>query len=539
MARSIARVDTTSDELFDPAVTHVAGKSRWYEVERQDGRMIHHERMSDLENHSIFDQGISMDYVVGSGRRAKAYLYQEGRVLFMSPLNWYTQAGKWDLAPGYALDDPRRFDRRVTDECLSCHAGRVAALGHAQNLYEERPFHEMAIGCENCHGPGKKHVQLRSAGELPEGVSDPIVNPSRLDPDRRESVCNQCHLQAAVRLPRPGRSHLDFRPGKRLDDIWTILDIHRPIGADGKTHSVNHVQQMRESRCFTQSGGRLGCTSCHNPHQVPDEDKRVAFYRNRCQECHKDHPCSEAIDRRQQAQDDCSSCHMPARKSNNISHVTQTDHRVIRTQAPVSATESDESADTLVFFNNQNLRLTPLERDRALGLGAWIRLAKTGRTPPSQLGMFLNKILEQSPQDPLLLIALGTMAQEAGRLPLAQSYMERASTLPSSEEEARQSLMEIYYAQSDWEKALASADRLTEINPRHAKAFALRADILANLGRPADGISSARKAIELNPTLIPPRQWLVKVLRLLHREQEAQVEESILNRMTDSRQSRE
>ncbi|MBS0207205.1 MAG: tetratricopeptide repeat protein [Planctomycetes bacterium] len=530
MARSISRIDPASVELTPKATNRIDGKTRCYQVELNDGRMVHHERMYDESGALIFDQAVPMDYVVGSGKRARAYLFQEGQVLFMSPLNWYSQSGRWDLAPGYQPDDSRRFDRRATEECLSCHAGRVAVAGRALNAYEHPPFHEMAIGCESCHGPGEQHVTVRTSGKPLVG-SDPIVNPAHLDVLRRESVCNQCHLQAAVRLPRNGRSDLDFRPGQNLEEIWTVLDIKRPITSDGRTHSVNHVQQMRESRCYSASEGRLGCTSCHDPHRVPNVATRAEFYRQKCLTCHTDETCTESTTARQATRDDCASCHMPARQSSNISHVTQTDHRVIRNSHLATDPVAVDESDTLTFFDDQNLRLDPVERDRALGLAAWARLTKTGRKPPRQLGQFLGAVLEKDPMDGLLLTALGTMASEGQRFELALGYFEKALRIPASEEAATAGLLEIHYARSDWDQARRCAERLIEINPRDAKSHAILADVLAFQGKPDEGIQAARRALELNPTLLPVRQWLVKAYRLQGQEQAAIDQESVIRRM--------
>lgn len=532
MAHSMSMIDAESPEVSSSdAESRVDGRTRYFRVSMRDGHMEHHECMADAHGDVIYDQAIPMDYIVGSGKRARAYLFQQGQVLFMSPLNWYSQATRWDLAPGYVPDDPRRFDRRVTDECLSCHAGRVAPVGRSLNTYRRPPFYEMAIGCERCHGPGEEHVAIRSSGKSIAAGADPIVNPARLDISRRESVCNQCHLQAAIRLPRPGRSDLDFRPGQNIDEVWTYLDIKRPITADGRTHSVNHVQQMRESRCFTQSDGRLGCTSCHDPHKVPTRESQVSFYRNRCLKCHEESSCAETVEHRHLQGDSCIACHMPARQSSNISHVTQTDHRVIRSPAVRSNDSPHDEASTLTLLADDSRRLSPQEQNRALGLGAWARLAKTGRRPAPELGQFLGQVLLELPDDGLLLIALGTMAHHGNRQNLARDYLERARRIPEAEESAVAELLDIYYESADWEKALECANRLIEINPRDVKAYAIKADAASFLGRTAEGISAAQRAIELNPSLVSIRRWLVKAYRGAGRESDAKAEEAFIERI--------
>lgn len=534
MARSVSRIEPDAEEAALPAEKRrVAGNQRVLSVEMQGGQMRHHEQMFDAAGKEIYDQAVTIEYSVGSGRRAKAYLHRRGSLLFMSPLNWYTQTGQWDLAPGYAKDDPRRFERRVTDECLSCHVGRIAPVGRSLNRYEDPPFHELSIGCENCHGPGEKHVALRRADPAAAAAAETIVNPAHLDPARRESVCNQCHLQGAVRVPRYGRSDLDFRPGRNLEEIWTAFDQGSGISGD-RTRSVSHVQQMRESRCYKESAGRLGCTSCHDPHRVPAENEQLKFYRERCLRCHSDKSCAAPPERREEQGDSCILCHMPPRQASNVAHVTQTDHRVVRI-ATTRADDVREGGDVLVFFDRADLRLEDWERDRAWGLAAWKHLSKLGKQRPTQLIRILEGVLEWVPDDGIVLTAIGNMAVENRLNDLARDRFEEARNIPESEEAALSGLLDLYYLAAEKEKALKCADRLIEIDPSDARVYSLRADILATMGQKAEGIAEARHALELNPTLLPVRQWLIEALREAGQRDEQRDEEHILRRMQEAR----
>ena len=55
---------------------------------------------------------------------------------------------------------------------------------------------------------------------------------------------------------------------------------------------VSQFEQMYVSACYRASAGKLSCISCHDPHELPTPDRRVAYYRNRCLQCHRETSCS-------------------------------------------------------------------------------------------------------------------------------------------------------------------------------------------------------------------------------------------------------
>lgn len=530
MSRSITRVDEhAADASVSPAESRIAGERHVYDVEVRDGAMVHHARMFDAAGEQIFDDAHPIEWVVGSGQRAKSYLIQRGDLLFMSPLTWYSESHRWDMSPGYTPEDPRRFSRRVQDDCLACHAGRVKPVGHALNKFGNPAVHA-SIGCENCHGPGERHAALHETGESASAGGDPIVNPARLDTDRRESVCYQCHLEAAARVLRPGRSHLDFRPGQRLDEIWTVLD-ESSDAAGGRAPLVHHVQQMRASLCYTSSEGGLGCISCHDPHRLPAEEEKLTFYRQKCFTCHDDGSCSAPHDHRAAREDSCVACHMPRRQASNVAHVTQTDHRVVRTPDRSSEEETHTQPGTLEFFDHADQRLSNWERGRAAGLGAWIHLVRQGQPLSPSLAVFLDGLLKEEPKDGALLIAAGWTALRLGDFRLARTYFEPASEIPAAEERALSGLLDIYFEGAQWPRALECADRLIEIDPWNARTHAIRGRVLTRLGRAEEAIRSSEKALDLNPTLIEVREELVAAYARSGRVEDQRREEEAVARM--------
>ncbi len=137
-------------------------------------------------------------------------------------------------------------------KCLYCHATNPRS--GKESVGPESA--DRAIGCERCHGPGGNHLAAIEAG-----FPDPaIVSPADASPrDVTGKQCNDCHIL--------GR---DFREEDLGDPGWV-----RSQGV-GWTFS----------RCNTESGGRFGCVTCHDPHQSA-RATTTARYESRCLSCHK------------------------------------------------------------------------------------------------------------------------------------------------------------------------------------------------------------------------------------------------------------
>jgi predicted Zn-dependent protease len=76
---------------------------------------------------------------------------------------------------------------------------------------------------------------------------------------------------------------------------------------------------------------------------------------------------------------------------------------------------------------------------------------------------------------------------------------------------------------------------LLEIDPGDARVHAIRADLLARMGRPAEAIEAAGRALEFNPTLLTVREWLAGVLQKAGRGEQQREQEQIMRRMKTAR----
>ena len=326
-----------------------------YAVERRGDRVFHTEIKREAGGRVVARNEAEARYVIGSGEQAMAFLLERGDgYLFESPITWYSGKRKWDLSPGYEKDNVH-FERLVKPACLFCHSNQFDHVEGTENRYRQPIFQGHAIGCERCHGPGELHVRK------PEQVGDEppnIVNPASLKPELREAVCQQCHLQGDIRVVREGRKLTDFRPGLPLTSIESVFV---KVATDGRTRFFGQVEQMQESRCFRASQGKMGCISCHDPHELPDPSQKAAYYRERCLACHSEKGCSLPRPQRLAGgrDDRCIDCHMPRSPNEQVPHTATTLHLIPRFKDRPGAEDG-----TRTSLANGGVPLVPFHRDQ-------------------------------------------------------------------------------------------------------------------------------------------------------------------------------
>lgn len=342
MGRSMARGSDSSqlDKVRAPVNLFDQKINRHFSVYRKGSDLYQSEYELDASGKKVFEQEHRLAYAVGAGEAGYSYLVERGNYLFQAPLSFYSKTQSWELSPGYEMRD-QGFSRPIFMQCIVCHSGRpapAAGAGQPSSPYQTDPFvgatppfAELAIGCENCHGPGALHVKERQAGAPLSGAIDTaIVNPAKLSPDLASQVCMPCHQAGDARVLRLGKTMADFRPGTPLDETLAIFQMPLSEGAPTPSPLLGHYFGMRLSECFAKSGGKLGCTTCHNPHQELKGAQAAAYYRSRCLTCHSLKSCTLPMASRLKTQppDDCIGCHMPKQNLTAVSHAALTDHRI-------------------------------------------------------------------------------------------------------------------------------------------------------------------------------------------------------------------
>ncbi len=327
MGRSweLAKLSNSSADFEHPTPVYDESNNLYYKPLRKgEDLYVVEYRLSGVD--TVHKRVEKIDYIVGSGHHTNSHIMDVNGYLYQMPLTWYVQEGKWDLPPGFkGPNNNSRFDRPIPLKCMTCHNAMPEYVEGSENRYVSVPH---GIDCERCHGPGSLHIasfQSSTASSPFMDLDDTIVNPAKLSVKQQFDICQSCHLQGAS-VDKPDHRFTDFRPGMHLANVENVF---WPRYADSLNQFVmaSHPDRLRQSACF-QASETITCSTCHDPH-VPIESMAENHYRDICQSCHVEGasrltcPTEEAS-----LGENCTDCHMPASGSEDIPHVTITDHYI-------------------------------------------------------------------------------------------------------------------------------------------------------------------------------------------------------------------
>jgi Tfp pilus assembly protein PilF len=508
-----------------------------YRMSRRDGKFFMRQAIADGRGGETAVDERELAWVVGSANHSRTYLVSQDGKLFQAPVCWHTQDPVWDLCPGYEFDN-RYFARETGRNCVFCHNDRMDLLPGAHNAYTEPIPH--GISCERCHGPGERHVAKWEHGATPTGQGDPtVVNPRRLSAELRIQVCFPCHLGDANFTERVSLYQAaleDWRPGRAITSAvipfrYSESTLH-DFGLSGQ------VDRLLLSRCFRESGGRLECLTCHNPHKtVFREDRPADFFTSKCLGCHASDACKAATATRRSTTppDDCVACHMRTAEPDDQHHVRFTDHwiRARIDDPPRPRTRFDVEP----YFPALLAELPPADRAfytaRAISLRAHVAPpeARPGMWPQAEakfreaiaagfgraegpyfLGIALSAqgkrreaadafaaAFAKDPGDFDIAIAHGESLMRQRRVEEADHVF---ATMARDHPEAAGPLAELARARvdrHDYTGALELYQRATALEPWNASLCGNTAQMLSALERHAEAIAEAEQALRLDP----------------------------------------
>jgi tetratricopeptide (TPR) repeat protein len=225
--------------------------------------------------------------------------------------------------------------------CQECHGSQILLGFDESNRRYRTDVMSLAVNCESCHGPARRHAELAESGRMGEdiGLSSLVV----MDKDRSLEVCFRCH---AVKQPlTPG-----FLPGMELEDYYSLkapLWIDQPFLPDGRVRTFAYQLNHLYSDCYLN--GSMTCVDCHAPHglayrDIWDRPLVGRFDDGQCLGCHPSkagaleahthHPPGSKGS-------SCVGCHMPYRQHPTVGRAirfSRSDHTI-----PIPRPASDQA----------------------------------------------------------------------------------------------------------------------------------------------------------------------------------------------------
>ncbi|MBZ5595729.1 MAG: cytochrome c family protein [Acidobacteriia bacterium] len=510
MGRSIVAGEDKSllERLPAPFNLFDSDTGQFFEVFRKEGMLYQSQYAVDRDGKEVFRQTWALAFAVGAGENGFGFIVQRDGHLFEAPLTYYTQSRTWGLSPGYELRN-YGFTRPILAQCIGCHSGRPQPVPAFAGVYRDPPFAEMAVGCENCHGPGELHVSERQTGRRPAGAFDSsIVNPSRLPGWLADNICMKCHQGGDVRVLQPGKQEQDFRPGTRLDTVESIFKV--PLNSDSPLQSVlvEHYFGMRLSKCYRASAGKLSCMTCHNPHAELSGLEAVEYYRAKCLSCHRPEGCKLPVAERvkKSSANDCPSCHMPKRTVTTITHAALTDHSIAARPGelyPEEAFSSHAAGATGLLHLTSAPGESPSSIPQVTLLRAYLDLIRDGHKEfTSRKNELLDKLALSAPGDPMVLAALGRRAaSDHTREGLRAGIRHLAGAVRAGSTAPEDFLLlgELYGRDDRHVDAIRVLEKGREANPYFVEFYEAVAVQQMALGKYGDALQVIRKGLSLFP----------------------------------------
>ena len=208
--------------------------------------------------------------------------------------------------------------------CAECHSTNVVKGYDGARRQYTTTYDQIDVGCEACHGPGSRHVELANAGKIDRSQSsaemglalslaargqwrrapgdDIAQRVTPLTDQTQVDNCGRCHSRRATLG--------DYHYGQSLLNTHRLSTLESPLyWHDGQILDEVYVYGSFMQSKMAQAG--VVCSNCHNPHS----NELVAEGNAVCTQCHKPETYDAPAHHRHSvtsAGSACVECHMPS-----------------------------------------------------------------------------------------------------------------------------------------------------------------------------------------------------------------------------------
>ena len=532
MAKSFYDIDLAEPiEDFENNLFYHEFSDNHYKMEKEGDQLwlTRYKIRDDGSKHHVKRQ--QAQYVVGSGNHVRTYLTRNDiGEMYQLPVVWYSQSGKWEMAPGYDRPDHPDFNRPITRQCMFCHNAYPRFAPGSDGFGEPHRFPKdmpQGIGCQRCHGPGSKHVELSNSLDIENAndlkkVQDSIVNTGKMSSQLQDDVCFQCHMQPMSQrtsfIRNFGQSDYGYLPGQRLSEYMTYFEPDRDNELADHFEINHHPYRLRQSKCFTKTDGGIRCTDCHDPHRKISKIDQSNFYRRKCLTCHSGADCLD-VENGRKADANCIACHMPERRTTDVVQVTMTDHKISRKPA-ANLTDPLNEIDVPI-----DMAIRPYPTSDKVKLEYAYRVyeyfARALDDDESSIELLSKSVAENetSATEPKLQLLQKLIEQRQFNAAdnLLSTFEDKKPTSPTFK--TNKALVSI--GNGETEDAIKQLQSMLKTTPANPSAWYNLGIAFAKKDQSEDAIASWKKAIDLRPQYVKPRIKLGSLYALNGRYDEA------------------
>lgn len=275
-AMAPATSESVLGDFNEAALTKAGRSSRFY---KEEGRFF-----VETEGSEGTREEFEVLYTFGY-RPLQQYLvaFPGGRLQVLD-LAWDTVNEKWFLLrpelKAVPKDELHWTGRMNTwnSQCSECHTTNLEIGYDSQSNQFETKFSGINVGCQACHGPGKKHREWATSPSLSNGYNKGLsfqAGKSDLE------TCARCHSRRS-RLSEKYNHGIAFR-----DQFLPALLLEGFYHADGQIDDEVFVfGSFMQSKMWSAG---VSCGDCHDPHSGKTRLSGNAL----CVQCHNQTPPTE------------------------------------------------------------------------------------------------------------------------------------------------------------------------------------------------------------------------------------------------------
>ena len=204
---------------------------------------------------------------------------------------------------------PAASDFVGPETCATCH--EAVAKGFANNPHSKMVLMhgDKGITCENCHGPGKAHVE--GGGDVTK-----IFNPAKAPAQQVVATCEKCHAG----------THPNFDRSPHAKAGLSCISCHSVHQSKANTKLLKASQPALCYQCHTDlkaqlhmpfhhpvNEGVVSCSDCHDVHGTfqPNNLRNTADQNMVCVKCHTDVRGPFVYEHMPVKAEGCLACHSP------------------------------------------------------------------------------------------------------------------------------------------------------------------------------------------------------------------------------------